>query len=143
MCGTLCIALMDVRGAEDKICFLIVFGLRCQEVSQTGKPVQADAASEALLAVGQGIANLGQPDPRKQAPGSEHNHPSLSAFLKTLGNQDSPATRAHPANATIVTGTCKALDFEDNTHRAFNEHCADLCIIAFHWLLRPAKCTHS
>ena len=132
-------SLCDVPGQENKLAYLLVFGLRFRETGQTGKSVRADTVENALLAVGQGITELGQPDPRKEAPGAQRNHPLLSAFLKSLRDQDDPQTRTHPANVTILRGLYTALDTEHPIHGQANKHAIDLAIVAFFWLLRPAE----
>jgi hypothetical protein len=97
---------------------------------------------KALLAVGTGIANLGQPDPRKQVHtgGSASTlHPLLTAFLKALRNEDDPESRAYPANITIIRAVIDALNTEDAEYGIANAHIIDLVIVAFYWLLRPAE----
>ena len=136
------ISLCNVRNPEDRLAQLLVFGLRYRRGGQTGKPVRADTVDKALLAVGQGITHLGQPDPRKLA-GSDKLHPILASFLAALRDEDGPSTRAYPANITILAGMRDALDFDDPIYGGFNAHIADLAIIAFYWLLRPAEYCHS
>ena len=92
---------------------------------------------KALLAVGQGISNLGQPDPRLLASGRQH--PLLAAFLKALRDEDAPASRAYPANITVIRGLLDALDLADPVWGSLNSHVVDLIIVAFFWLLRPAE----
>ena len=76
-------SLSNVPLQETKLAYLLVYALRQrrQASAQTGKPVQAGTVEDALLAMGQGIAALGFPDPRKEAPGSPRNHPLLTSFL--------------------------------------------------------------
>lgn len=93
--------------------------------------------------MGQGIANLGQPDPRKEAPGSQRNHPLLAAFLKALRNKDDPAKRSYPANIPIIRHMPNILNTQDPDFGRANAQVIDLTIIAFYWLLRPAEYTHS
>ena len=96
----------------------------------------------ALIAVGQGITALGQPDPRKQA-GGDRNDPLLASFLKAMLDQDSPSTRAYPANISIIEHLHDILDTDHPTAGQANKHAIDLCIIGFFWLLRPAEYLHS
>ena len=98
---------------------------------------------KALLAVGSGFTDLGRPDPRKQAPGSERNHPVLTAFLKRFSDEDDPATRSYSANVLILEALFEALNTRHPEYGAFNEHAIDLVIVAFYWLLRPAEYLHS
>jgi hypothetical protein len=99
--------------------------------------------SSALLAVGQGIAALGVPDPRKEAPGSDRNHPLLTSYLKALEDADDPSTRAYPANITIVQHLPEVLDTAHPQHGRANLHTIDLCVVGFFWLLRPAEYLYS
>jgi hypothetical protein len=132
-------SLRDVPDPETKLCYLLVFGLRYRQTGQTGQPVRAGTVEDALLAVGQGITHLGQPDPRKEYPGSPKNHPLLASFLKALRDQDDPATRAYPANITILRGLPAALDTDHATAGQLNKTVIDLITVAFFWLLRPAE----
>jgi len=132
-------SLRDVVGAEPRLCFLLVFGLRRRQsrTGPTGQPIRAGTVASALLAVGQGITNLGQPDPRLQASGKPH--ALLSSFLSALADEDDPATRAYPANLAIVRRVADVLDFGDAKHGRAYLHTADLCFVGFYWLLRPAE----
>jgi hypothetical protein len=94
---------------------------------------------EALLAVGTGIAALGIPDPRKEVPGSDRNHPLLASYLNALSDEDDPHARAYPANITIIQHMHNILDTAHPVHGKFNLHVIDLCIVGFFWLLRPAE----
>ena len=107
------------------------------------KPVASDTVAQALLAVGKGITDLGQPDPRKEANGSGNNHPLLAAFLHGLKRTDDPTKRSYPANVTVIRNMVKALDTQDPVAGNANQHVIDLCIVAFYWLLRPAEYTQS
>jgi hypothetical protein len=117
----------------------MVFGLRYRVPRTAKKPNRGDTVEKALKAVGQGIANLGGRDPRKETDGSLRNDPVLAAFLKRLRDEDDPATRAYPANLTILRGLLDALDIGDDEHGALNSHLIDLIIVAYYWLLRPAE----
>ena len=56
-------SLHGITCAETRLCYLLVFGLQIRRAGQTGRPVQADTVEDALLAMGQGITHLGEPDP--------------------------------------------------------------------------------
>ena len=59
-------ALRKVKGHEAKVVCLPVFAWRCRVGCRRGtraKPVRSDAIASALLAVGQGITDLGEKDP--------------------------------------------------------------------------------
>ena len=136
-------SLANVHDAEQRLCYLLVFSMRYRSEGQKGKSVSANTVTDALLAVGAGIANLGQPDPRKETPGSNRNHPLLAAFLKGLRDKDDPAKRSYPANIPIVRNLWTILGVNDPIYGRVNRHVCDLTIIAFYWLLRPAEYTPS
>jgi hypothetical protein len=89
--------------------------------------------------VGQGIANLGGSDPRKQTLGALNNDPVLAAYLKRLRDEDDPSTRSYPANLTILRALPEACWIEHPELGTLNSHIIDLIIVAFYWLLRPAE----
>jgi len=122
---------------------MLVFGLRYRQTGQQNHSVRADTVESALLAVGAGIANLGQPDPRKTIAGGKSNHPLLASFLKSLRNQDDPAKRSYPANIPVIRQLYEVLDQTDPVDGLANQHVINLTIIAFYWLLRPAEYTYS
>ena len=129
-----------VQSKEDKLCYMLVFGLRHRRrKGLTGQPVRADTVADALAAVGQGMANLGAGDPRKAYPGARENHPLLTAFLRALANDDDPATRACPVNLTIIEALFTTLDVDHPRWGSFNAHVIDIILVAFFWLLRPAE----
>jgi hypothetical protein len=135
-------SLRDVPDPETRLCYLLVYGhrVRSRTAPKTSLPVRVGTVEEALLAVGTGIAALGMPDPRKEVPGSNRNHPLLASCLNALSDEDDPHTRAYPANITIIQNTMhKILDTAHPIHGRFNQHVIDLCIVGFFWLLRPAE----
>ena len=131
-------SLGDLPSQNDRLSYLLVFGYRYRQRGRTNRPVRTDQVDKALLAVGQGIARLGQPDPRLQA-GTTKLHPLLSDFLRALRKEDDPQTRAYPANITILRAIPEALDLEHAEEGVLNQHTFDLIIVAFYWLLRPAE----
>jgi len=143
--------LQDIRDREAKLSYLLVFGMRYRrsgakrllQDTPLDKPVAADTVANALLAVGKGITDLGQPDPRKEVHGSGNNHPLLAAFLHGLKRTDDPSKRSYPANVPVIRGMAKELDTQHPTAGNANQHVIDLCIVAFYWLLRPAEYTHT
>jgi hypothetical protein len=134
-------SLVGVPGQEARLCYLLVYAYRRRQAisAQTGKPVRAGTVAKALLAVGKGIAALGQPDPRKQTAGAKEYHPLLEDFLGSLTAADDPTTRAHPANVTIIEHLPNVLDTEHATEGRANSHTIDLIVVGFYWLLRPAE----
>ena len=139
--------LSSIPDSEDKLCYLLVFGMRYRSRGGTSRasarPVKSGSVDKALLAVGQGFTDLGLLDPRKQVLGSSANHPVLTAFLKRLSDKDDPASRACPANVLVIGALCDILDVDDPKWGALNRHVIDLIIVAFHWLLCPAECLES
>jgi hypothetical protein len=133
--------LRRVVGQEQKLCYLLVFGVRYRQAGQTNKPVRANTVEDALLAVGKGMADLGVPDPRKSSFGSNQCHPPLSDFLKAMRDQDDPSTRSYPVNTVVIRALYDALDTAHATEGTINCIAIDLVIVAFFWLLRPAECT--
>jgi hypothetical protein len=138
--------LSQVRDEETKLCYLLVFGLRIRAAgcsnSKANEPVRAGTVEDALLAVGKGITNLGEPDPRKEVPGSKSSHPPLGAFLKAMRDEDDPASRSYPVNVTLIRQLFDTLDYEHEIHGQANRHVIDLVIVGHFWLLRPAECLH-
>jgi hypothetical protein len=133
-------SLSDVTNREAKLCFLLVYRLqRRHRIARSSKPACDKTVSDILLAVGQGIARLGQPDPQKEIPGSNRNHLLLSSFIKALSNADDPAMRAYPANLTILRNLSNVLNFDHQLHAPANRHACLLCTVGFFWLLRPAE----
>ena len=131
-------SLRDVPGQETRLSYLLVYGMRYRLTGRRDHPVKTDQVEKALLAVGKGIADLGQPDPRKSGD-SAKNHPLLADFLTALRNEDEPAKRAYPANLTIIRRIRDTLDCRDRRCGKFNAHILNLIIVAFHWLLRPTE----
>ena len=132
------ISLCDVVGRDQRLAHLLVYGMRYRLSGQTHNAVRSATVGKALAAVGKGISDLGQPDPRLD-PTTGKLHPLLSSFLKSMEDDDDPQARAYPANLTILRAMPKALDMAHAEYGAFNSHVIDLVIVAFWWLLRPAE----
>jgi hypothetical protein len=133
-------SLRTISSQDDKLSYLLVFGLRYRQTGANNKSVRAGSVDSALLAVGQGISHLGERDPRKQM-GSDKLHPILSSFLASLGKEDAPTDRAYPVNTTILRQLPEVLDTDHIREGTLNQHVIDLVIVAFFWLLRPAEYT--
>ena len=131
-------SLRDVPTHEDKLCYLLVFGQRYRHQGATGHPVRSDTVGKALQAVGEGITNLGERDPRT-GYGSAKLHPLLATFLSACKADDNPASRSYPVNLTIIRALPDALDTNHAEFGRLNAHVIDLIIVAFYWLLRPAE----
>ena len=135
-------SLCNVPDSDEKICYLLVFGMRLRRRGRRGEPVRAGTVEDALLAVGTGISHLGFSDPRKPVSGSSSNHPLLQAFLKAMRDEDDPASRVYPANLTIIRALPLVLDFDDPDQGVAETAVFDLIIVAFFWLMRPAEYTY-
>ena len=116
---------------EQALAYLLVFGIRYRRSGQTGKSVRSGTVGKALHAVGEGIADLGGRDPR-YSEGTTKLDPVLASFLKSLKDDDDPATRAYPVNLTIIRALTDALDTEDPEFGALNQHVIDLIIVGFY-----------
>ena len=132
-------SLAEIRSHEDKLAYILVFALRYRRHGQTNRSVRAGSVDKALVAVGQGIADLGELDPRKESRGSKHFHPVYRAFLQRLQDEDDPASRVYPANVTILRSMYDCLDTDHAVEGVTNQVTIDLCIIGFYWMLRPAE----
>jgi hypothetical protein len=93
--------------------------------------------------VGQGITDLGEPDPRKPPDNPHRLDPLLKDFLKTLEDQDDPTKRVYPANLTILRAMREIMDFTHEEFGLLNAHSVDLAIVGFYWLLRPGEYVYS
>lgn len=129
---------LDGLQTEQKLCYLLVFGLRYRKGGQKGKAVRHKTVRDALQAVGQGISNMGFPDPRWDATTGKF-HTLLDAFYKSMERTDDPESRSYPANILILRGLYDCLDTEHPVHGILNQHVINLIIVAFYWLLRPAE----
>lgn len=131
----------SLRGTarDQQLNFLLVFFMRYRVHGQTGESVRADTVAKAITAVGKGIADMGQPNPTKQAHGSDRLDPLLAAFVKGMRNQDSPSGRAYPVSLLVVRGLRDAIDTDHYLLGTFNELIIDLIVVAFYFLLRPSE----
>ena len=122
----------------DRLSYLLVFGLRYRRGGQKGKPVRAGTVRDALSAIGKGFSDLDEPDPRLDSR-THKLHPVLHAFLRSMERADDPASRAYPANVTILRRLPRALDLDHPTLGPLQLHTIHLVTVAFFWLLRPAE----
>ena len=137
-------SLDDVPDPEAKLSYLLVYGIRIrQRAGSSGKPIRAGTVEDTLLAVGKGIADLGQPDPRKQVGGGGQNHPLLTDFIASLKQQDDPSSRSYPANITIIAHLYNILETTHPIHGRANLVAIYLTVVGFYWLLRPSEYLHT
>ena len=91
-----------------------------------------------LASVGQGIANLGLPDPRLN-PATGRLHDILTDFRRRMETEDSPASRVAPCSLTVLRYLHNILDTDHPREGKFNAHVIDLCIVGFYFMLRPGE----
>ena len=132
-------SLRELDEHETRLCFLLVFAQRYRRQGRRGQPVKAGAVEQALLAVGEGITHMGEPDPRRDPDNPSRHHPVLSAFLHKLRDDDDPAHRAYPVTLDILRALPTALDTGHPSDGPLNTAVIDLCIVAFFWLMRPSE----
>ena len=133
-------ALSTVSDPETKLCFILIFaGNYRTRPGRTGEFVRADTVSKACSAVGKGISYLGGCNPTKQSPLSDKRHPLLTAYIQKLEDEDGPSGRAYPINLAIIEGLFDVLDIDHPEYGPRERHIADLCIVAWFWLMRPAE----
>ena len=135
-------SLSNVNGHEAKVVVLLVFAWRYRVGGRRGarkEPVRSDTVASALLAVGKGIADLGQQDPRFEIFGTNRYHPVLAAFLKKCKDDDAPGTKSYPATVDMLEALPKVLDTEHPIDGQLNTNVIDLCVAGFYWLMRPAE----
>ena len=101
-----------------------------------GRQVQVQSVSKALRAVAQRYILDGYPDPRKSSPAQHNLDLPLAHLLKKYNDEDPPAQPKLAVPVSTVKKICKHYKFSDH-HRAV----ADLCTIAFFYLLRVGEYT--
>jgi hypothetical protein len=60
-----------------------------------------------------------------------------------MERDNDPASRAYPVNITIILELFSVLDVDDPVLGSLQQHTIQLIILAFFWLLRPAKYLYS
>jgi hypothetical protein len=101
-----------------------------------GRQVQVQSVSKALRTVAQKYVLDGYPDPRKSSPAQHNLDLPLARLLKKYNDEDPPAEPKLAVPVSTVRKICKRYKFSDH-HRAV----ADLCTIAFFYLLRVGEYT--
>ena len=113
---------------------LLVCAMRYRREGRKDKPVVADTVAKALTAIGQGIARLGQPDPRFDLRTAQL-HSLHTDFLSKLREDDDPPSHACPVNVAIIRSLHDVIDTKHAAHGQLNAHVIDLIIVAFCWPL--------
>ena len=130
--------LRTIPKQEDRLCWLLTYGLRYRQTGRTNNSVRSKTVADALVAISQGISDLGYADPRYKEKTTEF-HSLYTDFLKNLADEDSPTTRAYPANTTIIRKLIENTDLQHHRDGPLNCLAVDLIIIGFFWLLRPGE----
>ena len=130
--------LRTIPEQEDRLCWLLTYGLRYRQEGRADHPVRSKTVADALVAIAQGISHLGYADPRYKKTTNQLDT-VYKDFLKNLADEDSPATRAYPANTTIIRKLIQITDLQHHRDGPLNCLAVDLIIIGFFWLLRPGE----
>ena len=103
-----------------------------------GSQVKVQSVSKALRAVAQKYVLDGHQDPRKSYPAQHHLDLPIAHLIKKYADDDPPAEPKLAVPVSTVKKIAKHYSFSDH-HKAV----ADLCIIAFFYLLRVGEYTTS
>ena len=129
----------DVPDLDAKLSYFVVYALQYRLKGRTNNPVRADTVADALGKVAQGFTDMGRPYPLRPAHQSKGYYPVLEDMLKTLRDEDDPASRVYPCNMSIIRQLPLSLDLNHPRDGVLNRTVVDLTIVAFYWLLRPAE----
>jgi len=101
-----------------------------------GNTVKVQSAAKALLAVSQKYVLDGHPDPRRSSPAQHALDLPIAHLLKKYGDDDPPAEPKLVVPLATIRKIAKQYNLSDH-------HCAvaDLCVIAFFYLLRVGEYT--
>jgi hypothetical protein len=128
-----------MRNIEDPVPILQVFAQRYRDgrIAPRKNAVRSDTVSDAIRAVGQTFSRLGAKDIRKDAYGEIDFR--IYRQFRAYTKEDSPSTRVKPVPIIIIIYIL---------HQAFGatplpdrQAVADMCTIAFYFLLRPGEYT--
>ncbi len=123
----------------DPVPLLQVYGQRYRDgrVAPRGKPVRAGTVSDALRAIGQAFTSVGAKDPRKNTTGQIDFR--LQRQDKSYKRFDPPPDRVKPVPIQVVMHALAAAYGIAGTIAL--QCIADMCCIAFFFLLRPGEYT--
>ena len=135
--------LSDITERDAKLGILLAYGHQHRIYGALGRqprdePNRAGSVMGVLASVGQGIANLGLPDPRLN-PATGRLHDILTDFRRRMETEDSPASRVAPCSLTVLRYLHNILDTDHPREGKFNAHVIDLCIVGFYFMLRPGE----
>lgn len=133
--------LSDYEG--NKLEFFIVFAMRCRQgllaKNKKSKPIGGKRVEEALRAVGAKFVQLGLPDPHLTE--AQKYKPRLKGIFQYFQNDDQAPSRVAPCCLTILKALVEVL--RDHPNQAHAEAVINLAALAFYFLCRPGKYTHS
>lgn len=120
----------------DPVSLLQVFALRYRrgEISPSRGPVRGRTVGDALRAIGQTIAHLGQPDPRLTQRGTLDLR--LQRLLASYQRADPPPTRVKPIPLPLLRQVCAQNRLAVHP---FGAATADMLTLGFFFLLRPGE----
>ena len=124
---------------DDPVPILQVYGARYRDgrVAPRCKPVRAGTVSDALRAIGQAFASVGTKDPRKDSLGGIDFR--LQRQDRNYKRLDPPPDRVKPIPVQVVMHALAAAYGVAGTIAL--QCIADMCCIAFFFLLRPGEYT--
>jgi hypothetical protein len=128
-----------MRNIEEPVPILKVFGQRYRDgrIAPRKNAVRADTVSDAVRAAGQAFARLGAKDIQKDAY-SETDFRIYRQF-RAYTKEDSPPSRVKPVTIIIIIYLLHQAFLESNLPD--RQAVADMCSIAFYFLLRPGEYT--
>ena len=124
----------------DAISLLQVFAYRYRSgtLPSQRQPVRARTVEDALRGVAQTLTGLGYPDPRHTAHGKLDFR--LQRMFAAFGKQDPPPIRVKPVPVQVIR---RLMTVAHAAPEPGNLAIADMCCIAFFFLLRPGEYTIS
>lgn len=124
---------------DDPVPYIQVFGQRYRDgrIAPRGEPVGAGTVSDAMRSVGQELARVGSPDPRKTTQGDQDYR--ISSQLRGYRKTDAPPVRVKPAPISLVIAALVFAHQECPTPE--RKAVANMMCIAFFFCLRPGEYT--
>ena len=129
-----------LQNVKDPVIFLQIYArlYRQGSLPHQSSPVRSRTVEDALRAIGQTLASLGSPDPRKNALGNTDFR--LARQLRAYTRADPPPARVKPIPFQVVANVATV------AQRSLSpgvQCTADMIILAFFFLLRPGEYTAS
>ena len=125
---------------QDPVALLQVFAQRYRTgtIAPKSKPVRSRTVEDALRSVGQTFAGLGKPDPRLTSTGNIDFR--IQRMLSSYKKKDPPPNRVKPIPVQVLR---RIMAVAHAAPTPANLAIADMCSIAFFYLLRPGEYTVS